>query len=294
MIAMLLASPYRRSEDVSIISIVVSKLKFSVIEMQVFFADFMERSDNATFQDRPEALNRVGMNRANNVLANAMVYGCMREAVVHPIVTGPSICVEQTDASGYGLLDKSFKNGAACVLNDARDDVALTLDRAYYRSLARVPAPANAYLFVPMAVPVVSANVGFINLNNSAKLLNVLGEGDPDFVTHEPSGLVGTEPEKPLNLQRAHILLADKHQMRNSKPVLERLVRVLKDCAGQMRETTAVRRELAALPMMTGRKRIDFWVAAARTGNLTIPSASDQIGDENGHAPRKPKTIGPD
>jgi hypothetical protein len=60
-----------RSEDIGIEAVVVAELKFRDVKEHIFFADLMERADNATLHERPEALNRVGMHRANNILPTA-------------------------------------------------------------------------------------------------------------------------------------------------------------------------------------------------------------------------------
>jgi hypothetical protein len=49
-------------EDIGILSIVIPKLEFSDVEMQVLLADLVVSSDNTALEDRPEAFNRIGMN----------------------------------------------------------------------------------------------------------------------------------------------------------------------------------------------------------------------------------------
>ena len=64
---MILASAYRRIEDVRIETIIISELKFRNVQRQVLGADFVERANNTALQDPPKALNRIRVNRANNV-----------------------------------------------------------------------------------------------------------------------------------------------------------------------------------------------------------------------------------
>jgi hypothetical protein len=63
-----LTSAYCRSEDVWVHSIVVPELKLSDVQRHVSRADFMERADHAALEDRPEAFNRVGVDRTDHVL----------------------------------------------------------------------------------------------------------------------------------------------------------------------------------------------------------------------------------
>lgn len=245
--------------------------------MQIFLADLMERPDNAALQDRPETLNRVRVDRANDVLADGVIDRLMVEAVLQPRIAGERIGAKKAHAVRDGLPNESLKRETVCPINDASNDVAFAFDGANDCRLAGIaPAPRSA-LFVPMPVLVVAVDVGFVNLDYPAELLDVLDQGGSDFVAHQPSSLVRAESEEPLDLQGAHALLAYEHQMRNSEPIFERLIRVLKNCAGQVRETIAVRRALAALPMMTGRQSIDLGVAAARAYDLARPSTDNEI-----------------
>jgi len=70
---MTLASPNRRSEDVRILSVVVAELKFRDIERHIFATDLVETADDAALKDRPEALDCLGVNSADNVLALGVV-----------------------------------------------------------------------------------------------------------------------------------------------------------------------------------------------------------------------------
>jgi hypothetical protein len=57
-----LTSGNRRSEHVGIKTIIVSKLKLGNVQRHIFDAHFVERADYATFEDRPETFNRIGVN----------------------------------------------------------------------------------------------------------------------------------------------------------------------------------------------------------------------------------------
>ena len=99
-----------------------------------------------------------------------------------------------------------------------------------------------------MAVFIVSADESFVNLDDAAELLNVFNESDADFMAHEPSSFIGAEAHVSKDLERAHSFFADQHQVNDAIPVFQRLVRVLKDCARQMREAVAFIRACVALP----------------------------------------------
>ena len=63
-----LTSAYRRSENIRVEAVVVAELKFRDVQRHIFGADFVERADHAALEDRPEAFNRVGVDRADDVL----------------------------------------------------------------------------------------------------------------------------------------------------------------------------------------------------------------------------------
>jgi hypothetical protein len=69
----LLASLNRRSENISVLPIIIAELKFGNIERHIFSAHFVERADYAALEDRPEALDGLSMNRANDILAIRMI-----------------------------------------------------------------------------------------------------------------------------------------------------------------------------------------------------------------------------
>jgi hypothetical protein len=62
------ASPDRLAEDVLVFPIVVPELELGDIERHVLGADLVECADNTALEDRPEAFNRVGVDRADYIL----------------------------------------------------------------------------------------------------------------------------------------------------------------------------------------------------------------------------------
>jgi hypothetical protein len=68
----------RCTEDVNVVPVVIAELKLSNI--QILFADFVERPDNAALQDRPKAFNRIGVDCANYMLTNGVINGLVRKA----------------------------------------------------------------------------------------------------------------------------------------------------------------------------------------------------------------------
>ena len=276
------ASLDRRSKDIRVLAVVVPELKLGDIERQIFLADLVEASHDAALDERPEALDGLSMNRADDILPVRMVdYAVVVPFLRELAIAGPSICAKQTDPLRNGFVNERGQGGHLDVGDHTSHDVALALDRAddnRFASAARSAASVAA--FVLMAVFCKAADEGFIDFDDTAKLVDILSKSDADLVAHEPSGLVGTEAHIPLDLQGAHSLFADKHQMNDTKPILERLVRVFKDCAGEMRKAIAGRpagSALRALPVMAGREGVNLGIAAARADDSLRPSANDQV-----------------
>lgn len=60
----MLTSVDRCSKNIRVHSVVVAELKFRDVERHVFGAHLVERADRAAFEDRPEAFDGVGVDRA--------------------------------------------------------------------------------------------------------------------------------------------------------------------------------------------------------------------------------------
>ena len=86
----LLTAPHRLSEDVRVVPVVVPELELGNVERQVLRAHLMERADHAALEDRPEAFNRVGMDRADNVVALGMIDNDVRIFLVEMLIANPS------------------------------------------------------------------------------------------------------------------------------------------------------------------------------------------------------------
>src|SRR5271165_2093161 len=91
------ASLDRRSEDVFVEAIVIPQLEFCKIERKIFSADLMEAAHDAALQDRPEALDCVRVDSADNVLPLAVVNEFVWETTVEAAVVMIVICANQAD-----------------------------------------------------------------------------------------------------------------------------------------------------------------------------------------------------
>ena len=67
----------RFAENVSVVAVVVAELELRDIQRQVLGADFVERANDAALEDRPEAFNRVGVDRADDVFVRGAAFNVL-------------------------------------------------------------------------------------------------------------------------------------------------------------------------------------------------------------------------
>jgi hypothetical protein len=287
-----LAAVDRSSEDVGIEPIVVAELKLRDVERHIFGRHLVERADHAALEDRPETLNRIRMNGAKNTLPGVEINDIVLFHVFAAMVIDRLMIVfgqaaidfaviggEQTNFVGNHFPNEGFGGFPADMLKDAGNHVALTTNCANDRSFGRRTMLTASVLTVPMLVLVLPTDERLINLDDAAQLLDIFDQSRPNLVAHEPSGFVGTEPHVTHDLQSAHALFAGEHEMGDAEPIAERLIRVLEDGPGDMREPVAVRGALFALPMPLARFQvIDLRIAAPGAMHAIGPPTGNQIG----------------
>ena len=138
---MTLTSAYRRSEHVGVEAIVIPELKFRDVDRHIFGAHLVERADYAALEDRPEALNRVGMNSADHVLLAMMIDEGVRIFFIQFFVTVPSVGRQQANLVGNNLVHEVNRGFAGYAFQNAGDDVALALNGTDDRRFAGSGAP---------------------------------------------------------------------------------------------------------------------------------------------------------
>ena len=85
----------RCSENIVVKAIIISELELRNVKWHVFGADLVERADDTTLENAPETLNRLSVDRANNILMLGVVNGRMGIGLVEPLVTNPLIRAER-------------------------------------------------------------------------------------------------------------------------------------------------------------------------------------------------------
>jgi hypothetical protein len=84
-----LASVDRRSENISVLAIVVAELKFRDVQRHIFGAHLVKCADDAALEDGPEVFDRVGVDCADHVLTLAMVNDAVRKVLAQSAYSPP-------------------------------------------------------------------------------------------------------------------------------------------------------------------------------------------------------------
>jgi len=270
------AACYRCPEHVGIAAVIVSELKLRDVQRHILGGHLVERADHAALEDRPKTFNRVGMDRADNVLVRFVVNHLVRVLAQIVAVSRPGVGRQQTDLIGNGFVHEGQHRVRCDALKNASNHVALTLHCANDWCLAfrRAELP-----FVPVTVFVLAADPSLVHFHDAAKLSLRRDQPSAYFVAHGMGRLVAAEAHHALDLEGAHSLLAGKHEMGDPEPVAERLLGVLKDRPGEAREPIALRRTGPALPVkgLVAGGVIQIDIAATRAGDALRPAAGDQV-----------------
>src|SRR5438552_15027611 len=162
------ASPDRLAEDVRVIAVVVAELEFRDVERHVLGADLVEGADNAALEDAAEAFNRVGVDRADNVLTLGVVNDAMRELFTERPVTAPCVSAKQAHSFRNCAAHESGESRSIDVLDNARHDFTLAFDGADDWCLAGTDAASStaAAALVPMPVLRFAADESFIDFHD--------------------------------------------------------------------------------------------------------------------------------
>jgi hypothetical protein len=162
---------YRHPEDVRVVAVIIAKLKFRNIEVQILFANFVERPDHAALDERLETLNRVRVNRADHILSGVVIDRFMREGLAEPHVAFPLVRAEQSDFVRDGFVDECGQSGGFRVLDGASDHVAIALhgadDNGFAFNCAARPDAIAALVLVPIFS--LSADESFFHFDNAAE-----------------------------------------------------------------------------------------------------------------------------
>jgi hypothetical protein len=277
---MILARANRSTEDVIIVPVVITELKFSDVQREIFGGHFVEGSDHAALHQRPETFDGLCVNRAHDVLAASVIDGAVKEMVAGEVaVCGVFVGADHGDLGRHGFVDEALKRRVRSVLNDAGHDVTLTLYSAHndllFSSAIAGPVALGAVLVLPFA-----ADEGLIDLHDPHELVETLiRQPGAHPVAHVMGGTIRAEAHDALDLESGDAFLARHHHVNDAEPLAEGLIGILEDGSGDVRETIAlIGRASVALPLEAhGRNGEYLDRSAARAMNTIGPTMRDKI-----------------
>src|SRR5580700_7032606 len=210
------------------------------------------------------------MDRADDVLTFGVIDHTVGEFFVEWRITPPCVSADQAYFLGNRAAHEAGKGCGIDAIDNTGDDLTLALYRADDWSFSRTNAasPATSSALADMPVLRLAAYESFVHFHNAHELAEVIvREASADTVAHVPSGAVGAEAHHAMNLKGADPFLTDQHQVNDSEPLPQWLIRVLEDRPGDMREAVVGSRwrTCVAEPVPFHRTvRLNIGIAAAR------------------------------
>lgn len=159
----------RRTENVAVLAVVKTKLELGNVERQVFLRHVMEGPNKPALNQRPERLDRIGMNRTDDILPALMVNERMREVLTQLPIASVCIGAEQAYLFGNCRTDEVTQGFTGYAIENSRDDISVTSNGAHHYSFTTAPGTASrasstgAAALVLMPVLSFAADVGFID-----------------------------------------------------------------------------------------------------------------------------------
>jgi hypothetical protein len=274
------ADCYRRPEDIWVMAVVIPELKFSDIKRQILLADLVVAANDPALEDAPKALNRVGVDCADDVFASGMLDDLMWINLLDVPVAGPFVGHKQADPIGNGVHHELGENFGANRADDARHNAALAADCPDNRDFARTKAAATAVPTSAVLVVGLSTDESLVNLDHATKLVEILfDQRGANAMAHIPSRLIRAETDVAMDLPGAHALFAGEQQMDDAIPNQQIDVGIFENGPGDVGEPIAAGAAIRALPLeFHGLEFVRPVRAAARANDAIWPAAGDKIG----------------
>ncbi len=250
-------------EDVRIIAVVETPFQFFEVTVKMLRTDLVKRSDNRPLEERPHALDTVGVDIAHDPFLFGVIDGFMARVVIRD----PQIRLEFVGVDRFGLVfDRAVDEVVQGVTPNVRDalkaDLSTALDRASNPSLVFAGTPACT-----LRLPSHKGFVHFHDPEQRRAVKRVVTHGLADTVAQVPRRPVGG-PECPLHLVGRHAFLGFTHQVDRREPLTQGKVGVLHDGSGHDTELVAA---TETIPLNPAFDPAHVHIAATRAANASGP-----------------------
>jgi hypothetical protein len=272
------AACYRKPENISVLAVVILELGFGNIEREILGRNLVIAANDTALKQAPKALNRLGVDRADNVLLAAVDNAAMIVGIAQKLVAVVFVGSEKADLLRNHGANELFHDVPVRAIDNAGHNIALTLHSANDNGL-----PALTLLILGVSVAVVAADESFVHFNNAHKLAKIfLCQSSSNAMAHTPSGAIRTEAHLALYLEGAYTLLDGQHEMDDAKPVPKVFVCVLEDRSAEAIALCRRRKAKLAIAKLDRLSRnlafiatlmesgVEFVAAAPHANKLTI------------------------
>ena len=277
------ASCYDQIENIWILSVVKSELKFVQVQGQIGLADFVIAAHDATLQKRPERFYRVSMCGSYYVFALAVADYAMIVIVTDQAIAGVLIGREQLDASAIrDAANETIQRRRVGVLNCLADDVTLAGNRADDGHLSFGARQIQFLALLGMHVLRFAADESLIDFDLATEQCRAffLHRG-ADACAHIPRGFIRAGSHHPMKLVRGDSFLRVAHDEHDLEPRSQRVFGVLENRLSDHAESVSVApTAILALANPVERAMRDvkhFLIPASRAFNFAVrPSLLNQ------------------
>ena len=252
-----------------LLTMVVAKVKFSGVAVQVMRTAMLVHAIHAALEDAEKAFNRVRVRIAAHVLFRAMIDALVIREVLTDLRVLSRLIRHQGRGVRYVFGKLLPERPARNVIDVERADLSATLDKGEHRFLVTMSATNLS--------PRLAPDEGFVSFDHATA-----DPQDPtrrvhcfaQAVGHEPGRFV-LDPKRALQLVAAAPLLTRTDQVDRLHPLVQRDLAALKDCTNGYRELFAA--ILALVYARAVRLAVQYIVilahAAAVRANRTIRPA---------------------
>ena len=261
-------APESVREDVRIIAVIVTPLQFFQVAIQMLDAHLVERADDRPLEQTPHALNRVGVNLADNPL----VLRVLDRLMAGIVILDPDVGFQLIGVDGFGLvpdvaLDEAVQGVAADVGDALYPDLPAALDGTGHPGLA---------FFAPRAdVAALATDQRFVHFDDTDQRRSL-----KRVVTHRFSNPVAQVPGRSVGgADGTHELIGRDsflglaHEVDCQEPLSQGQVGIVHDGSRGHGELVAA---TPALPAVVALKLIHVHISATEASNPVGPAGGFQ------------------
>jgi len=197
--------------------------------------DTMPRAHNPALKQAECRLYRVCADR--DVLLAHVLIGTVIDALMTRLMVCSELEIVEFGFIGHDDIDGRIHVAGNDVVNGLLVHV-LSLDKVEMAAALTNADDRSLVLKLALVTALLSADVGFVNLDCAGEFVPRFGHRSADSVTEVPCSLVG-DAKHSLDLICRHSLTRFAQQVRSSKPLWQRQVGIVEDSPGHYRELVA-------------------------------------------------------